>query len=153
MNWHNLYDPFTALILRSPLHGMLDRGTMLITVTGRKSGKRYTTPLNYIIDGDTLLTVSLRHRTWWRNLRGGAPIEVRLKGATHQGRAEACADDAGVTQNLLHYLELTPQIAKYMDVKLDQSGQPHREDIARAAKDRVMVRAHLNNGGMHARNN
>ena len=153
MNWHKLYDPFTALILRSPLHRLLDRSTMLLTVTGCKSGKHYTTPVNYIVDGDTLLTVSLRNRTWWRNLRGGAPIEVRLKGTTRQGRAEACADDSGVTQNLQHYLELRPQIAKYMGVKLDQSGQPNCEDTARAAKDRVMVRVHLNNGGLHARNN
>lgn len=152
MNWHKLYDPFTAFILKSPLHGLLDRNLMLVTVTGRKSGKHYTTPVNYLIDGDTLLTVSLRSRTWWRNLRGGGPIEVRLKGATLKGRAEACADDAGVTQNLQHYLELVPQIAKYMGVQLEQNGKPNYEDIARAAKDRVMVRVHLNHGGLDARN-
>jgi deazaflavin-dependent oxidoreductase (nitroreductase family) len=152
MNWHKLYDPFTALILKSPLHGLLDRNLMLITVTGRKSGKRYTKPVNYIQDGDSLLTVSFRQRTWWRNLRGGAPIEVRLKGATLKAQAQACDDDNGVSQNLQHYLELVPQIAKYFDVKLDQSGKPNCEDIARAAKDRVMVRVHLN-GGIDARNN
>ena len=34
---------FVASMLRSPLHGLLSGSVMLITVTGRKSGRRYTT--------------------------------------------------------------------------------------------------------------
>jgi deazaflavin-dependent oxidoreductase (nitroreductase family) len=152
LNWHKLYDPVTAFILKSPLHGLLDRNLMLVTVTGRKSGKHYTTPVNYLIDGDTLLTVSLRSRTWWRNLRNGGPIEVRLKGRSVSARGEVCADDNGVTQNLKHYLELAPNIARYMGVQLRPDGQLNCDDIAKAARERVMVQVHLN-GGLDAHNN
>ena len=38
---------FMAWVLRSPFHGMLSNGMMLITVTGRKTGKAYTTPVGY----------------------------------------------------------------------------------------------------------
>ena len=152
MNWHKLYDPVTAFILKSPLHGLLDRNLMLVTVTGRKSGTHYTTPVNYLIDGETLLTVSLRSRTWWRNLRSGGPIEVRLKGRSVSARGEVCAEDDSVTQNLKHYLELAPNIARYMGVQLRPDGQLNCDDIAKAARDRVMVQVHLN-GGLDASNN
>ncbi len=84
---------FVKLMLRSPLHGMIDNGVMLITVTGRKSGKPITTPVNYLPLGDSLAIVSLRERTWWRNLRrrtspseDGAAVTVRLKGKDAPGR-------------------------------------------------------------------
>lgn len=45
---------FMAWVLRSPFHGMLSNGMMLITITGRKTGKTYTTPVGYYVEGDTL---------------------------------------------------------------------------------------------------
>jgi hypothetical protein len=38
---------FMSWFLRSPLHGLLSNGMMLLTVTGRKTGKKYTTPVGY----------------------------------------------------------------------------------------------------------
>ena len=35
------------LVLRSPVHGMVSNSIMLITFTGRKSGKAYTTPVSF----------------------------------------------------------------------------------------------------------
>jgi len=67
-------------LLRSPAHGLLSGAFMLITVTGRKTGRRYTTPVNYVRDGDLLTVLSRRKRSWWRNVRGGAPVTLRLRG-------------------------------------------------------------------------
>ena len=44
---------------------------MLLTYTGRESGRTYTTPDNYVREGDDLLRVGSREHAWWRNLRGG----------------------------------------------------------------------------------
>lgn len=41
------------------------------------------------------------------------------------------------------YLRKAPQIAKYMGVGLDASGQPKAEGVAEAAKTRVIVRVRL----------
>src|SRR5512138_3050089 len=73
-------------LLRSPFHIFMG-GMLLITVTGRKSGRAITTPVNYVRDGDTLLITSKTDRTWWRNVRGGAPVALRLNGRAY--RAEA----------------------------------------------------------------
>ncbi len=41
-------------LLRSPLHPVLSGNTLLLTITGRMSGKQYTIPVSYIQDGDML---------------------------------------------------------------------------------------------------
>lgn len=84
---------FMKLILRSPLHGMLSKNTMLLTVTGRKSGRQYTLPVNYVQDAGYLLVVSQPGRTWWKNLRGGAPIRLRLRGEDRTGQAELVGEE------------------------------------------------------------
>src|SRR5260370_1258126 len=76
-----LFNPISKTILRSPLHGMLSRQFLLITFTGRKSGKVFTTPAMYEQQGETLL---LRvGYPWWKNLRDGAAVRVRLRGKTY----------------------------------------------------------------------
>src|SRR5207249_9479955 len=79
----HMINPFVAAILRSPLHGLLSKQVMLLTYTGRKTGKRYTIPVGYTRDGETLVVFS--SRTWRRNLRGDAPVEVRLQGRRYTG--------------------------------------------------------------------
>ena len=74
------YNTIMKWVLCSSLHGLLSKNIMLITFTGRKSGKVYTLPVNYVRDGDVFSVVSFRHRTWWRNLRGGAPASGSTQG-------------------------------------------------------------------------
>ena len=134
---------FMKVILRSPLHGMLSGSTLLITVTGRKSGKAFTTPVNYVRQGDVLTITSLRERTWWRNLRGGGPVALRLQGQEVKGSATVAQDDPGVAAGLTTYLSQVPQYAKYLGVALDSNGQPCAQDIARVAQDRVVIKVKL----------
>lgn len=141
---------FVKFMLRSPLHGMIDNGVMLITVTGRKSGKPITTPVNYLPLGNSLAIVSLRERTWWRNLRRRtspsedvAAVTVRLKGKDAPGRGEVIESDAEVAASLIDYLARAPQYAKCFQVRLNPDGCPNGDEVARAARSRVMVRVRL----------
>jgi deazaflavin-dependent oxidoreductase (nitroreductase family) len=77
---------------------------MLVSVTGRHSGKRYTTPVNYHRQGDRLTVISLRERTWWRNLRGGAEVGIHLRGQARRGRATMSEADADVARALGRFL-------------------------------------------------
>jgi hypothetical protein len=52
-------------------------------------------------------------------------------------------DDTGVTSQLATYLQRNPQLAKYFSVSLDAGGQPKRDEVARAAKNRVIVQIKL----------
>ena len=88
MKWQNLYNPIVIRLLRSPLHGAMSKSTMLLTFTGLKSGRTYTTPVNYVRDGDELLAVGAREHSWWKNLSGSAPVTVRVRRRNLRGIGE-----------------------------------------------------------------
>jgi len=54
---------FITAILRSPLHSVLGYGFGLITVTGRRTGRRISTPINVSRLGEEFTVVSYRKRT------------------------------------------------------------------------------------------
>lgn len=138
------FNPITTWIMRSPLHGFVSKNMMLITYTGRKSGKQYTTPVNYLEiakNGSTFLyTTSYRERVWWRNLRGGAEVTLRLQGRDLPARAEVVEDLEQVAQELGAYLHQAPNLGRYLGVSLDEGGTPDVEDLQRAAEKMVVVK-------------
>jgi deazaflavin-dependent oxidoreductase (nitroreductase family) len=102
-------------ILRSPLHGLVSGNIVLITVTGRKSGKAYTTPVRYWRQGDMLTIVSRWNRTWWRNVRGGSPVTLRLQGKEAKGWGMVTEDDQGVVTALAAYLQQVPRVPSVLE--------------------------------------
>ena len=141
MNCQKLYNPIVIWLLRSPLHSLMDKHTMLITVTGSKSGKLYTFPVSYIRDGETLQVISQRDRTWWKNLQGGAEVTVFLQGHTLQARGETCTDTEMAAKILLQILQHVPAYQRLLHLPLAASGHPeHPEDLTRLAQDHVIVR-------------
>ena len=61
---------------------------MLVSVAGRKTGRIYTTPVNYMLDGNVVTAVSNRDRTWWRNIGDGAAVKLRIRAKDLSGKAE-----------------------------------------------------------------
>ncbi len=132
-------NPFMKLLLRSPWHWIASNEVLLITVTGRKSGKQYTTPVNYVREGDTLITLSHTHRTWWRNLRGGATATIVLRRQKITVAAEVLEEQEPVTEYLQKYLTAVPQYATAFNVGLDEERVPIPADVEKAAVGKVMV--------------
>ncbi len=137
------FNPIMSWMLRSPLHSIVSKNMMLMTYTGRKSGKSYTTPMNYLEMNGGLYTNSYRDRAWWRNLRGGAEVTLRLRGEDVPAHAEVIEDQASVSGYLSEYIEAAPQFANYMEVRMDADGNPDAEDIARLAQEMVVVRTEM----------
>ena len=133
---------FMTFMLRSPLHGLMSGSTMLVTVTGRKSGRLITTPVNYYQEGDTLWVISNRERTWWRNLKGGASLKLRLRGQELNGFGEVLLDEPAVAVQIGEYVRHLPISARALGVQV-QAGQPDPADLARLAQERVMIRIKL----------
>jgi deazaflavin-dependent oxidoreductase (nitroreductase family) len=128
---------FMTWMLKSPLHVFMG-GMLLITVTGRKSGRAISTPVNYVKDGDTLLITSKVDRTWWKNLRGGAPVTLLIKGKTYQAAATVIEDRTTVEQKLLRFFRLTKRTIA--GIHLDKNGQPTKpEKFARVVQARVVI--------------
>ena len=134
------------VILRTPLHGVMSRDLVSITFRGRTSGKAYTAPANYLREGDSLVVTT--DGRWWKNLRGGAPVTVRLRGRTVAGVAEAVTDPAEVERVLRAMLARFSRYGKFADVGVGPGGEPDPGDIARAiANGRVVVRVRLDGDG------
>lgn len=133
---------FMAWVLRSPFHGMLSNGMMLITITGRKTGKTYTTPVGYYVEGDYLWVITSRERKWWKNLQGGAKVNMLLKRKPVQGIADVELDEKAVEARMYEYLRHVPQAAKPMKIRVED-GKPNPADIAATAKDRLFVKIKL----------
>ncbi len=133
---------FMAWILRSPFHSILSNGMMLITITGRKTGKAYTTPVGYYVEGEYLWVITSRERKWWRNLQGGATVDLLLKRKPVRGVADVELDEKAVEARMYEYLRHVPQAAKPMKVRVE-NGKPDPQDIANTAKDRLFVKIKL----------
>ncbi len=131
---------FMKTIVNSPLHPLLGSRFAVITFEGRKSGKRYSTPINVTRGGDTFTAVSLRSRNWWRNLRGGRQAELRVSGRRYTVRGEVLEDHGAVVAGLAQYFRQNPGYAKYFGVRLTPDGQLSGEDLDRAADERVIIR-------------
>jgi deazaflavin-dependent oxidoreductase (nitroreductase family) len=130
------------LVLRSPVHKMVSKTVLLITFTGRKSGKTYTTPVDYSQDGDQVTIFT--HANWWKNLRNDAPVTLRIRGRELQGLAKPVAEDKqAVAAGLAEHLRKVPSDAKYYSVTFDDQGNPRAEEVEKAAQNVVMIRIQL----------
>lgn len=73
---------------------------MLISVKGRKSGNVYTTPVDYgRTNGAVCAVTSLKYR-WWKNLRGGADVDLVIQGKRLTGQAQVTEDPQVVLDTL-----------------------------------------------------
>lgn len=133
---------FPMLLLRSPLHGVLSKNVLLLTVRGRKSGRLYTTPVNYIRHADEILITT--DSGWWKNLRGGAQVKLRIEGKEVQGAAEAVTEEGAVGETLVAMLKRFPGYGKRVGVTLTSEGHADSQQIEQAIRNgRVLVRVRL----------
>ena len=130
-------------LLRSPFHGMLSDGMMLITVTGRRTGRQYTTPVGFYRDDGCLWVLTSRDRTWWKNLRGGAQVSLLLRRKPVHAFAEPQLESNTVETLLGEYIRHVPQAARPMGIRVED-GRVNADDITRVAKERLFVRISLN---------
>jgi deazaflavin-dependent oxidoreductase (nitroreductase family) len=71
---------------------------LLLTTTGRKSGKQRTMPLLYLREGDAFVVVASeggaeRNPAWFLNLQANPAVEVEVGRAKEQRRARAATDE------------------------------------------------------------
>jgi F420H(2)-dependent quinone reductase len=79
------------------LSRMRGNPTLLLTTTGRRTGRPHTVPLPYIGDGDAMIVVgsasgSERHPAWVLNLIANPRVTVRYLADSGSAQAEILAD-------------------------------------------------------------
>ena len=132
-------NPLVTAVLRSPFHWLLSFGLMLVTITGRRTGRRYTIPVGYQRHGDilTILVSEAPKKQWWRNFRDPAPVEVRVKGKSLSGIAELVAPTGPES------LRRLPWMGKVFGVEYTKGAALDDEQVATLAGNIAMVQIRL----------
>lgn len=77
---------------------LIRRHITVVTYTGRRSGRTFSTPVGYRRTGDTVAIQVMMPdaKQWWRNFTGdGGPISLNLDGVDRPGHAVARRDGRG----------------------------------------------------------
>ena len=114
---------------------------MVIAHTGRKSGQRRLTPVNYaIIEGDVYCTAGFGSvADWYKNIQADSRVEVMLPDGWWEGRAEDIKDVPGSIELMRQVLIGSGAVAPLMGV---QPKSMSAEQLAEAVKGYKLVRIH-----------
>jgi deazaflavin-dependent oxidoreductase (nitroreductase family) len=80
-------------MLRRGLMGSMSDQIMVITVTGRKSGRQYSTPIGFLRDGETIIALS-RGSNWFKNAVATGTAQIEIKGVTTKVSVTPVKDQA-----------------------------------------------------------
>ena len=99
--------------------GLAGKRTHILTVRGRKSGRRYSTPVQLVIDdGERWLVAPYGEREWVKNARAAGEGDLTRGGRTRRHRIEEVgADEAAPV--LREYLRTTPVVTSFFDAEAD----------------------------------
>lgn len=86
---------FMAFLLRRGWMGPASDTLMVITTTGRKTGKRHSVPIGYIRDGDDIVVLSSKNPSnWFRNVLANGTATLEIKKEKFDARGELITDEA-----------------------------------------------------------
>ena len=129
-----LANPVMRRLLASPLHALASSQLLLLHFTGRRSGRRYSVPVGYH-DLDGVPSV-LTNSGWRLNFRGGADIEVTLRGRRRPARATLVEDPATVAAV---YQDTTDRLGwraaqRRLGIRINVGRAPTRDELVEAVR-------------------
>ncbi|MFN7951421.1 MAG: nitroreductase family deazaflavin-dependent oxidoreductase [bacterium] len=145
MSIYGAPNPVVRPILRSRFHRVLSGFLLLVTVTGRKTGKRHTFPVMYARDGADIVIVAgwASKKRWWKNLIGGGDVTVQMAGETLPGRGTTLVDaTAERGRTLRAYLTRFPAAVRTVGAPRDWRTASD-ESLAQSRGDAAVVRVVL----------
>lgn len=115
---------------------------LLLTTTGRITGKQRVTPLQYEeIDGAYYLGAARGlHGDWVRNIQSNPKVEIRVKSRHFHGCAEVVTDAARIADFLEVRLERHPfMLGMMMEKAHHLPKRPSRAQLEELAKDEALI--------------
>jgi deazaflavin-dependent oxidoreductase (nitroreductase family) len=124
------------------LGALIGRIILLLTTTGRKSGQKRVTPLQYEeIDGKIYLGSARGTKSdWYRNIEADGRVEVRVKNRRVCGVAETVTDPVRIADFLEVRLQRHPRMmGLLMEKAHGLPPRPSREQLEALAASEAMV--------------
>jgi hypothetical protein len=131
---------FMSWMIHSPFWKLMGEGMAVITVNGRMTGKKISTPINVVRSENIFTVISSRERTWWRNLRGGAEAELFTAGRSIQVNGEVIELKPDVKIALVEFLKDQPMVMRYLKIQKNQDGTFAEADLDKLVNERVLIK-------------
>ncbi|MUL81550.1 MULTISPECIES: hypothetical protein [unclassified Mycolicibacterium] len=125
-------NPILRFLLRTPLAGPARKQFMVVTISGRKTGRRYEIPVSaHRIDNDLY---AITNAGWRHNFRDGATAEVLYDGQKKTMRGELIQDRAAAAELFHRCAESygVTRAQRMMGLKFRDQRIPTSEDFAEA---------------------
>jgi deazaflavin-dependent oxidoreductase (nitroreductase family) len=113
--------------------GLAGRHAYLLTVRGRRTGRRYSTPVILIENGERWLVAPYGDVNWVRNARAAGEVEISRAGRSETLSIEETAPEQAAPV-LKRYLMGAPIVRPFFDVKPDS---PLAEFVSEAPRHPV----------------
>jgi deazaflavin-dependent oxidoreductase (nitroreductase family) len=99
--------------------GLAGKRTHILTTVGRKTGRKYSTPVQLVFqDGQRWLVSPYGERAWVKNARANGTVELTRALRTERVRVEE-VDPQTAAPILREYLRTTPVTKPYFDADKD----------------------------------
>lgn len=120
---------------------IVGRLVLLLTTTGRISGKPRVTPLQYEeIDGEIYIgSVRGTKADWYRNIEANPIVSVRVKARQVIGEGELTTDPKRIADYLEFRLRNRPKMMKAILRREVLSNNPTRAELEKYADNRALV--------------
>lgn len=133
-------NPLVKGILYSPLHSLMSHNTVIIKFLGRKSRKRYSTPVSFHESNGQLQCFTGKENQWWRNLVDADTVKLVLRGQEVTAKPNVSIGGSATLENALRdFLIASPRDARYSGVTFDSTGQPNALELKIASEKLVMI--------------
>ena len=119
-------------VLRLPFQAPMGRRLVLLTYTGRMSGRSHTIPVSYVEQGDTLLIPG--GGAWKINLEQGSPVRVRLRGSEWSASPEVIKEIDEAERLVAFTMAAKPAVSRFIGVPRDVDGRPNRQRLEQAVR-------------------
>jgi deazaflavin-dependent oxidoreductase (nitroreductase family) len=135
-----------SMIIMVPLFTLfpVPRGFALLTVTGRRSGRRRRRPVRAVRRDDTVYTVAMmgERAEWLRNVRANPHVSIKLGLREHEGTARQLEDPSEWEEGFAAFTGVV-NAQDYVDYVSFFWGFPTRRKIQRAletwAREGILV--------------
>jgi len=128
---------FQNFLLRKDWLGGMGEVILVLTTTGRRSGKPVSTPIGYVRDGEAWAALSYPTSNWYLNLQKTPEALLEIRGKPLRVRAEFVADEPGRQRLVALYRQ---QRAKNFKMFFNVAMDAPPDEVARGIAARAFVR-------------
>jgi hypothetical protein len=119
-------------VLRLPFQTPMSRRLILLSYTGRKTGRAYTIPVSYVEQGDVLLIPG--GGAWKTNLENGAALRIRFRGMEQSAIPEVIRNLDELEELITFMMAANPAVGRFIGVPKLPDGHPDREKLEEALR-------------------